>query len=460
MSHGFIGCGNFSKYYLYILGTIALRIFRDCIFGFESIDPESKSGLFGFIPELSKHYLLQDFYKYFSFTIGGLIFMNITKKYIMKEDTPHINPKNSFILKGLIHNQKSASSENISIIKILIVCVFYFLHTQIEKIMYLFDFNGLDFWIFDIIFTLFFMDKYYINSYYKHQKYSMLFILIIGSILLIISSFLKNTNNKESNLKDKNTYQIIEYITGNSYIFIFILLIFIILSSIFSYSVVKAKILMHFNYVSPYKIIYYIGLFGLIITFIGLIFVSIFDCKGEKEDIINYCILTQIDNNNNSTKYYYDNIIIYFQEINKNLFNYKFFLEIFLIIPLFFAINFFGLFCEIFTIYYLSPLYVLVWENLYNFIKRFAFILVNLDTFKNYITLKQFCVLQLSEIVALLGYAVYLEIIELRFCDLDKDLKRKIIERGKRDTIIKTTDDNNNDEGNNDLEESFGEDKN
>ena len=68
--------------------------------------------------------------------------------------------------------------------------------------------------------------------------------------------------------------------------------------------------------------------------------------------------------------------------------------------------------------------------------------------------------MQLSEIVALLGYAVYLEIIELRFCDLDKDLKRKIIERGKRDTIIKTTDDNNNDEGNNDLEESFGEDKN
>ena len=80
MTNNFVGLGKCSKKYLYILGTIALRIFRDCIFGFESIDPESKSGLFGFIPELSKHYLLQDFYKYLSFIIGGLIFLNILKK--------------------------------------------------------------------------------------------------------------------------------------------------------------------------------------------------------------------------------------------------------------------------------------------------------------------------------------------------------------------------------------------
>ena len=62
--------------------------------------------------------------------------------------------------------------------------------------------------------------------------------------------------------------------------------------------------------------------------------------------------------------------------------------------------------------------------------------------------------MQSSEIIALLGYSVYLEIIELRFCGLDKDLKRKIIERGERETIHKSIE-NNIDENNNDFDESF-----
>ena len=38
--------------------------------------------------------------------------------------------------------------------------------------------------------------------------------------------------------------------------------------------------------------------------------------------------------------------------------------------------------------------------------------------------------------MALIGYSVYLEIIELRFCELENDLKKNIIERGDRETEI------------------------
>ena len=62
--------------------------------------------------------------------------------------------------------------------------------------------------------------------------------------------------------------------------------------------------------------------------------------------------------------------------------------------------------------------------------------------------------------ILLLGYAVYLEIIELRFCNLDKDLKRKIMERAQRDTIIKHADYNDEDEDNSDFDESYTEEKN
>ena len=42
----------------------------------------------------------------------------------------------------------------------------------------------------------------------------------------------------------------------------------------------------------------------------------------------------------------------------------------------------------------------------------------------------QFLFEKFAEIFSLLGYSVYLEIIELHFCELDKNLKRKIIVRG------------------------------
>ena len=334
--------------------------------------------------------------------------MNIAKKNSMNQEK-HLKKKKNLRIKGLIQNKKKASSEKVHFIKIFSVCLIFCLHAELSRIMYLFDVNGLDFWIFDIIFTLLFMDTYFKINYYSHKRFSMIFIIIINSILLIISSFLKNTNNKESDYKDKNTYQIIEDITGNNYSFIFIFFIFIFLSCIFSYSRVKSKILMFYNYISPYKIIYYIGIIGSIMTLIAFIFVDIFECKGKEENIKNYCVVTKIDKNN-STKYYYDNIIVYFDEIKNHKYNYKFFFEIIIITPFYLAINFFGFVCEILIIYYLNPIYVLVRENLYYCLQRFVFILVNLDNYNNYTSLTQFIILQISEITALLGYAVYLEI--------------------------------------------------
>ena len=158
--------------------------------------------------------------------------------------------------------------------------------------------------------------------------------------------------------------------------------------------------------------------------------------EGKEEDIKNYCVVTKTEKNN-STKYYYDNIIVYFDELKNNKFNYKFYLEIIIITPFYLALNFFGFACEILIIYYLNPLYVLVRENLYFCLQRFVFILVNSDNYKYYISLTQFIILQISEITALLGYAIYLEIIELKFCNLDKDLKRNIIERGETETVMK-----------------------
>ena len=292
------------------------------------------------------------------------------------------------------------------------------------------------------------MDSFFVMNYYKHQIYSLAFIIITNTILLLISSFLKNSEG------GKNTYEIIEDVTGHTYTFIFFMGIFILLSCLLSYSRVKSKVLMYFNYISPYKIIYYYGIIGVILTSIGLVFVTFINC-GESEDTPHKLCYVEMVDNNNVTQYYYDNLLKYFEElgniIKSDNLKYEFYFEIFLITPLYIAINFFEFLCEILIIYYLNPNYLLIRENLYYFVIRFIFIIVNKEDYQKYITLTQFFILQASELLALLGYLVYFEIIELRFCKLDKDLKKNIANRGDRESKIRKNPDNfKNNENNND----------
>ena len=113
MNKFFLGFGGCSKYYKYILGTVLFKCIRDCMFGFNTINPDSKIGLFGFIPELSNHFLIQSLYRYSSFILGGALFIYISQKKSENETEKISNnkEKESLEFKGLIHNKKSDGSE-------------------------------------------------------------------------------------------------------------------------------------------------------------------------------------------------------------------------------------------------------------------------------------------------------------------------------------------------------------
>ena len=358
-------------------------------------------------------------------------------------------------LKNLIHNKKSKESQKKTIIYIIIVSIIYCFHQESIKILYLFQFNGLDIWTFDIIFILIFMNAYFIINIYKHQKFSIIFILITNSFLLLISAFLpfSKHDDKEDGeiyLRDNNTFDIIDKITGSKYNSIMIFIIFILISFLISYGRVKAKVLMDFNFISPYGIIIFIGLIGTILVFIGIITANIFECKGEEEIIKNYCLVFK-DNT-----YYFDNILIYFKELRDYSYNKEFFLEVIVITPFILIIYFIEVVCEILTILYLNPNFLLIRDNLYYSLTRIIFILLHLNkNYQKYITLSQFIILELTEIFALFGYLIYLEIIELRFWELDNDLKINIINRGNRETDYKTLETTNEDE----FDESFRDDE-
>ena len=443
MSEFIIGFGKCSKYLIFILGTVIFKTLNNFIFE-NQIHPKSQSGIFGFDPVLSNHVYIQYLYKYIGCIIGGIIFEYVLyKKSKTKRDSVNDAKSNEESLSRpattLIYNEQNIDDQKKKN-EIILVCLLYCISNEIFDILYIFGFERIEIWTFQILFILYFMKKYFRIRIYNFKKLALFIILVPTTILLIISSFLPYTYHElpEEKSEDLNAYEEIEAITGNKLIFIPMSILFLITSIILSYSRVNSKVLMDLRYFSPYLIVFYIGIFGTILICVILVVISIFKCSGNFDNI---CIVKDL---NDESIIYIDNALIYFQELGES--GNRIYIEIFLIIPFYLIINFLEFTCEILVIYYFNPTYVLIRDNLYYGMIRLIFILVNKRDYQHDISLTQFIILESSEIISIFAYGIYLEIIELRFCKLDKYLKRNIIKRSEKEKRLKLND--SNDESN------------
>ena len=465
MSEFIIGFGRCSKYLIFILGTVIFKTLNNFIFN-NQINPKSQSGIFGFEPVLSNHIYIQNLYKYISYIIGGCIFEYVlTKKSQTKKenisDTKSSEENLSHQATMLIYNEQDEDDQKKNY-EIIVVCLSYCISYEIISLLYLFKFDRIEIWTLEILFVLYFMKKYFKIKIYNFKKLALVIILVPITILLIISTVLPYSYHElpEEKSEDLNAYEEIEAITGSKTYFIPISLLFITMTIFLSYSRVKSKVLMDLRYLSPYLIVFYIGIFGSILIFIMLVLISIFKCS---DGIADFCMIKDL---NDEKILYIDNAIIYFQELGES--GKRMYIEIFLVIPFYLIIKFFEFTCEILVIYYFNPNYVLVRDNLYYGIIRLIFIIVNNKTFEQDISLTQFIILETSEVLSIFAYGIYLEIIELRFCKLDRYLKRNIIKRSEKEKRLKSmsvNDSNDNklmtsmsseyyEEGNSDLEMS------
>jgi len=465
MSEFIIGIGRCSKYLIFILGTVIFKTLNNFIFN-NQINPKSQSGIFGFEPVLSNHIYIQNLYKYISYIIGGCIFEYVlTKKSQTKKenisDTKSSEENLSHQATMLIYNEQDEDDKKKNY-EIIVVCLSYCISYEIISLLYLFKFDRIEIWTLEILFVLYFMKKYFKIKIYNFKKLALVIILVPITILLIISTVLPYSYHElpEEKSEDLNAYEEIEAITGSKTYFIPISLLFITMTIFLSYSRVKSKVLMDLRYLSPYLIVFYIGIFGSILIFIMLVLISIFKCS---DGIADFCMIKDL---NDEKILYIDNAIIYFRELGES--GKRMYIEIFLVIPFYLIIKFFEFTCEILVIYYFNPNYVLVRDNLYYGIIRLIFIIVNNKTFEQDISLTQFIILETSEVLSIFAYGIYLEIIELRFCKLDRYLKRNIIKRSEKEKRLKSmsvNDSNDNklmtsmsseyyEEGNSDLEMS------
>ena len=411
-----IGFGNCSFAYLYIFGTFIIKLIEDYLISLDDIKSSLNYNIFHIQTVLKSHKLIRVLYRYISFMIFGLIFFlisNSNKKSEKKKESEIESPRNNLIY-YTYYTTKKAFRE------LLIVSAFFTLTKILRKIIGYYKVSDLDFWIVNIVFVTLYMYKYFGHNIHKHQKYSLYFIFLTNICLLFIAAAIPK------NKRNETIFQ------RYGWLCIFILFTYIILSWASSLTKVYSKKLMDFNYISPYKIIFFMGVFGTFFTLITLIFTSILSCGKSTE---SYCKVKKVSNN--VTKFYLDSISIYFTELGDvyKKRNYKeFFVEIFAVTPLYMISNFIEFAFTMLIILYLNPNYILISDCLY-----FGTTKLLEYTIKGDYSSKKFCVEYTAELLALFGYTIYLEIIELRFLGLNEDIKKNIMKRSIRDSKLNNT---------------------
>ena len=410
-----IGFGKCSFAYLYIVRKAIAELIEDYLLSLEDINSKYKFNIFHTRTVLKSHKLIKTLYRYISFIIFGLLFFYIqiakkgkkneekkgNKENKEEDDKLERTTHTKYIVNGFILPKKV-------LYELFIVCGLFTLFKVVRKIISFYKISDLDFWIFNIIFVTLYMHKYFGLKMYKHQKWALLFIFSTNCCLLSIAAFIPKTDGKSTTVKT------------HKWKCIFILLTYIILSWISSATKVASKKLMDINYISPYRIIFFMGVFGTIFSLIALLFTSNITCK-------TYC---KVNEKNNPKKAYLDSLPIYFSYL-KNANNKDFYVEIFAVIPLYIFFNFFEFVCEMLIILYLNPNYILIGDCIYYGTTKLIEFKIKKGT-----SPKKFCVEYIAEMLALIGYTIYLEIIELRFCNLDKNLKKNIMDRSENESLV------------------------
>ena len=258
-----------------------------------------------------------------------------------------------------------------------------------------------DFMIIEYL-IIFLVSKYAYNIevYYKHQNISFLILILVEGTKNIYFFIIKDS------------YQIFDYM----------IIILVFLNSIlYSISYLYIKGLMKYNFISPYRCNYKVGIINVPLIIIIYIIIS-FTIFGKKENVDNF--------------YYYDNIINLFENI-RNLDS----INALLLTLLPFA----------YGIYVL-----LINKIIYDFTLYHIYIPLLIEAFINEI-INRTCIfdiifLILCFTIELIIILVFLEIIEVKFCGLNENLKRNIESRGIIDSSLINNDENDDEYNENDNE--------
>ena len=441
----FIGIGSASKYNIYILVATISKLLLDCLIGLNPLNKEHPGTFFNFIPILTSHSIFQNLLEFLGFMLASisifLISLLINKNITKNKSRTYSDQYSDLKIKSLKQNDKKPY------IDIILVSLLFPINILIRTFLYL-NFLDLELWMLEIIFISFLSLKIFNIKINRHKKAAM-FIVIPLLIIQFISSSLPQTKHKDKNNEDILDYNIFKIIGKKvGYYYIPILYItYISITLMRDYSWIKSKYLMDKKSISICLILFLTGLFGIILSIISFIISTYTPCKTYhnviKDESDNYyidnkiinlskeiCYIQDYNEIDKSLKLYYDNFLLMIDEYK--VFNKDIKKELFIILPLYTIISMIKNSCHMIMIKYLEPYNILISDNLYFFINRLIVFILNKAN-EEYLTVGLFILMELSEIIYIISNLIYIEIIELKFCNLDYDLRKNISKRGVLD---------------------------
>ena len=201
-----------------------------------------------------------------------------------------------------------------------------------------------------------------------------------------------------------------------------------------AYVLCKIKWYFDLKFISSSKMLVYYGFLGIMFSLIISIITNFIEC--DNNEISSYICFVY----DNDSHKYFDNFLIFFKNIWKEdraaVVNFGYIIII--LLKLF--INVIYYYLKFIIIKYFSPEYLFCSDSIFFFITKIVSLIYYIVT--NTLTI-DFIFDILSQIFAILGTIIYLELIELNFCGLNYNLKKNIkcranievIELYKIDTI-------------------------
>ena len=439
-----ISCGEFNIYSKYIMLSILFQIINACLSGL-NYDDTLKNTFIIFRTmgqtDLTKHYYIHLAFNYIGQFFLAFIFIRDENNFIINKKLKQSlkNPsekdkvrQSSQIL--LIHNDY----ENLNNEKYLkskesyygfLTIMFLWIVIEFGLEIYNNILKDLDFWILELLIVTILNAKMFKLEVYNHQKFS-IFFTIFPSILKISTIVIW--------LKSKDMNRLYEFFPwliplGN--------IIYLILIFLRSYINSKLKWYMDLKYFSTRKVLIYNGIMGTIVYTIVCIISTFIKCNpidtDKNNNNNNKNFITKICKVNITNDYYFENFELYF-----HIFDLSGIWVELIVIFLHIISYFFYKYYLILIIKYLTPVHVIFSIPILYFFEKLIIIIqviiekintneifdIEESSIKYYII--NFILDFFGDILTFFGFLVYLEIIELNFCNLYYNLRKNIMKRG------------------------------
>ena len=448
MSKNCIKIGKWNSTYKYLFLAILFSLLKDFALGSDNVVTFEYLKFFD-SENISNCFLVRQSFCFLFTIIMAFIFYKIESKYIgessnqlpiRKLDTINTVSRNTTGEIELIHTEVEMITY--SNYKLLIIIFLWILEEQL--INYFKEiFLQLDFWMLELIIIHYFMVKILKMNVYDHQRLMLWFCILplILKLTTILLSFLddNNENNGNNNYQYSDVNKLKLIYIACKYLLIPALPLYFILITFRSYVHTKIKWLIDLKYISTSKILTIYGIIGFAFCFLICLISTFIPCNTSDNEgnytIHDYFCRVKYDN-----KKYFDNFLAYFSGLNErdeNAIN-----EIIALILGAICFFLYKFFC-LRIIEFLTPVHIIFsFPIFYIFNKTY---LLFLNYFKSsgefcYITKMKYAQIKISldfssDFVSIIGYLIYLEIIELNFCKFDYNIRRNILDRCELDVV-------------------------